>query len=48
VTCMLFGAITGSSLATITGIGGMMLPELDKAGYDRRYSLEYNFHWQRR
>ena len=38
VTCMLFGAITGSSLATITGIGGMMLPELDKAGYDRRYS----------
>lgn len=38
VTCMLFGAITGSSLATITGIGGMMLPELDKAGYDRNYS----------
>lgn len=38
VTCMLFGAITGSSLATITGIGGMMIPELDKAGYDRRYS----------
>ena len=25
VTCMLFGAITGSSLATITGIGGMAL-----------------------
>ena len=24
VTCLLFGAITGSSLATITGIGGMM------------------------
>lgn len=38
VTCLLFGAITGSSLATITGIGGMMIPELDKAGYDRRYS----------
>ncbi|MDY3239901.1 MAG: TRAP transporter large permease [Anaerovoracaceae bacterium] len=38
VTCMLFGAITGSSLATITGIGGMMLPELEKAGYDRRYA----------
>ncbi|MEG1067110.1 MAG: TRAP transporter large permease [Anaerovoracaceae bacterium] len=38
VTCMLFGAITGSSLATITGIGGMMLPELEKAGYDKRYS----------
>lgn len=38
VTCMLFGAITGSSLATITGIGGMMLPEMDKAGYNREYS----------
>lgn len=38
VTCTLFGAITGSSLATITGIGGMMIPELDKEGYDRNYS----------
>ncbi len=37
VTCMLFGAITGSSLATITGIGGMMLPELDREGYDHNY-----------
>ncbi len=38
ITCMLFGAITGSSLATITGIGGMMLPEMMKAGYSREYS----------
>jgi C4-dicarboxylate transporter DctM subunit len=38
VTCLLFGAITGSSLATITGIGGMMLPELDREGYDHNYS----------
>jgi C4-dicarboxylate transporter DctM subunit len=37
VTCLLFGAITGSSLATITGIGGMMLPELDREGYDHNY-----------
>lgn len=37
VTCMLFGAITGSSIATISGIGGMMLPELDREGYDHRY-----------
>ena len=39
VTCMLFGAITGSSLATITGIGGMMLPELEKAGYKKDYAV---------
>lgn len=38
VTSLLFGAITGSSLATITGIGGMMLPEMMKHGYDRKYS----------
>ena len=38
ITCALFGAITGSSMATITGIGGMMLPELVKAGYDKRYA----------
>ena len=31
-------AITGSSLATITGIGGMMLPELEKAGYAKKYA----------
>lgn len=38
VTCLLFGAITGSSLATISGIGGMMLPEMVKSGYDKRYA----------
>ena len=38
ITCALFGAITGSSMATITGIGGMMLPELEKAGYDKKYA----------
>ncbi len=38
VTSLMFGAITGSSLATITGIGGMMLPEMVKSGYDRNYS----------
>jgi len=38
VTSLLFGAITGSSLATITGIGGMMLPEMVKRGYSKEYS----------
>ncbi len=35
---MLFGSITGSSLATVTAIGGIMLPEMKKAGYNKRYS----------
>ena len=35
---MLFGSITGSSLATISAIGGMMIPEMVKKGYSKEYS----------
>jgi len=35
---MLFGTITGSSLATVTAIGGVMLPEMKKAGYNKKYA----------
>jgi tripartite ATP-independent transporter DctM subunit len=34
----IFGAITGSSAAAVSGIGMAVLPELDKHGYDRRYA----------
>ena len=37
-TCMIFGAICGSSVATVSAIGGIMLPEMEKAGYDKAYS----------
>ena len=37
-TCMLFGAICGSSVATVSAIGGIMLPEMNKSGYDKRYT----------
>ena len=37
-TCMLFGAICGSSVATVSAIGGIMLPEMAKSGYDKRYT----------
>lgn len=37
VTCMIFGAICGSSVATVSAIGGIMMPEMVKAGYDKRY-----------
>ncbi len=38
VSCGFYGAITGSSGAAISAIGSAILPELDKYGYDRKYS----------
>lgn len=38
VTSMLFGAITGSSLATISAIGGMVMPDMLKKGYSKEYT----------
>ncbi|MCK9444295.1 MAG: TRAP transporter large permease [Tissierellaceae bacterium] len=36
---MFFGAVSGSSPATVVAIGGLMLPELLKGGYDEKFSL---------
>ena len=33
-----FGAVSGSSMATVAAIGGVMLPEMVKAGYDKKYA----------
>ncbi len=38
IASALFGTISGSSVATVSAIGGMMLPEMVKAGYDKRYA----------
>ena len=37
VSCALFGSITGSASATLSCIGTIMLPRLEKAGYPRGY-----------
>ena len=39
ISCMFFGAVSGSSPATVVAIGGLMLPELLKGGYDEKFSL---------
>lgn len=36
--CMFFAAISGSGPATVSAIGGMMIPEMEKRGYDRSFS----------
>lgn len=38
---MFFGAVSGSSLATVSCIGGIMVPEMQKKGYDLGYSAVF-------
>ena len=39
LTCMMFGAISGSATAAVSSVGGMMIPEMTRKGYDRDYSV---------
>ena len=39
VTCMLFGAISGSAAAAISSIGNTLIPEMEKKGYPRDFSV---------
>jgi len=38
VTCMLFGSISGSATAAVSSIGGFMVPQMTKHGYDRNFN----------
>lgn len=37
IACLFFGAISGSGPATVAAIGGIMIPYMVKAGYDKTY-----------
>ena len=39
LACGFFGAISGSTVATMVAIGGVMIPALIENGYDRRFSI---------
>jgi tripartite ATP-independent transporter DctM subunit len=39
LTCMLFGAISGSAVASVSSIGGFMIPEMNAHGYDRDFNV---------
>lgn len=39
ITCMLFGAISGSATAAVSSVGGMLIPEMVRKGYSRPYSV---------
>lgn len=38
ITCMFFAAISGSGPATVAAIGGIMIPAMQEAGYDKGYA----------
>ena len=37
-SCMFFGAVSGSGVATTSAIGGFMIPEMERHGYDKSFS----------
>lgn len=37
LACMFFGALSGSGMATTSAIGSMMIPEMQKKGYNAEY-----------
>lgn len=38
LSCTLFGSISGSAVAAASAVGGFMIPEMEKDGYDRDFS----------
>jgi tripartite ATP-independent transporter DctM subunit len=38
LTCMFFGAISGSATAAVSSIGGFMMPEMSRHGYERNFN----------
>lgn len=39
VVCMFFAAISGSGPATVAAVGGMVIPSMLAAGYDKKFTL---------
>ena len=39
VACAFFGAISGSALATVAAMGGMLLPMMLETGYSKKFSI---------
>lgn len=39
LTCMLFGAISGSAAAAVSSVGGTLIPEMNRKGYDKNFNI---------
>ncbi|MDR2124545.1 MAG: TRAP transporter large permease [Desulfovibrio sp.] len=42
LTCMFYGALSGSSPATVAAVGGIMIPAMEKEGYSKDFSAAVN------
>lgn len=38
LSCMLFGAVSGSAAAAVSSIGGFMIPQMEEKGYTREFA----------
>ncbi|HVR35309.1 MAG TPA: TRAP transporter large permease [Methylomirabilota bacterium] len=39
LSCMLFGAVSGSATAAVSSIGGFIIPEMQRQGYNREFGV---------
>lgn len=39
LSCMLFGAVSGSASAAVSSIGGFMIPQMEAKGYSREFAV---------
>src|SRR5690606_16474835 len=39
ISCMLFGSVSGSAAAAVSSVGGFVIPEMARQGYNRPYSV---------
>ncbi|MBN1404413.1 MAG: TRAP transporter large permease [Opitutales bacterium] len=39
LTCMFFGAISGSAAAAVSSVGGTLIPEMERKGYNKELSI---------
>jgi C4-dicarboxylate transporter DctM subunit len=42
LTCMFYGALSGSGPATVAAVGGIMIPSMEKEGYPKPFSTAVN------
>ncbi len=42
LTCMFYGALSGSSPATVAAVGGIMIPAMEKDNYDKPFATAVN------
>jgi tripartite ATP-independent transporter DctM subunit len=39
LTCMMFGSISGSAAAAVSSVGGFMIPQMNRQGYDKAFNV---------